>query len=545
VGDRTDAELVTITRGGDSESYGLLVARYQGHVYGLAYSLAANWADAQDIAQETFIRAYINLHQLRDPARFAPWLRRVTFGVAMNWLRAFRPELFRHLQGEVDLEKLEIPDFSPGPPEVVERKELAEAVRRAISSLPPKYRLPLTMFHLDGLSYQKVADFLDIPLGTVQSLIHRARAKLKVLLAPYMPEEAIPMVQEVFNEHKLHPGFAGKVLDGISRIDGPGGWCPKIACYRVLAERFGVDVSLDYLAGVSGVAFRLQMARSGFCPSAPDPGVGFLNDAIACTALGLRMAEVDPRLHAKHDIPEDRHPFRKKIVESIENGLPAVGCIPVGHGAIEWCVIVGYEDDGRRLVCRTALDEGSTHTITEDLPVFVELVEEHGLPVSEDDVVHESLELAVRMARAETAETGQYWAGSAAYEAWIAGLLDDARFDRAEDEEAARLQHGNGWCYVSLMNARDSAAKYLGEIRDGLGQGQRANILRAQAIYTQIAEALKDGKQHVPWQMPSSSSFPQPWTRKMRQAQADVLKQALGWERMAIADIEAALGERN
>jgi len=82
VAEATDGELVGQTRVGDREAYGELVARYQGHVYGLAYSVVDNWAEAQDIAQETFIRAYMNLHQLREPDRFAAWLRRVTFSVA-------------------------------------------------------------------------------------------------------------------------------------------------------------------------------------------------------------------------------------------------------------------------------------------------------------------------------------------------------------------------------------------------------------------------------------------------------------------------------
>jgi RNA polymerase sigma-70 factor (ECF subfamily) len=209
---QTDAELVQVTREGGAEAYGELVARYQGHVYGLAYSFVGQWEDAQDIAQEAFIRAYCNLDQLQDPSRFAPWLRRVTFSVAVNWVKAFRPRLFAQLDGRVDLDSLEIPDFRPGPPEVVEKRELAEAVRRAVESLPAKYRVPLAMFHLNGLSYQKVADFLDIPLGTAKSLISRARAKLKDSLAPYMAEEMTPMVQEVFNEHKLPADFGLRVI---------------------------------------------------------------------------------------------------------------------------------------------------------------------------------------------------------------------------------------------------------------------------------------------------------------------------------------------
>jgi len=218
VPDLDDAELVNRTRSGDRNAYGELVSRYQGHVYGLAYSLVGNWIEAQDIAQETFIRGYTNLDQLRDPARFAAWLRRVAFGVAMNWLKAFRPKLFEKIDGRVDLDRLEVPDFRPGPSGAAQSRELANAVIQAVDSLPPKYRVPLTMFHLDGLSYKKVADFLDIPLGTAQALIHRARAKLKAALSGYSAGDISPMVQEVFNEHKLGPEFTREVIGAVQEF---------------------------------------------------------------------------------------------------------------------------------------------------------------------------------------------------------------------------------------------------------------------------------------------------------------------------------------
>ncbi|NLW49598.1 MAG: sigma-70 family RNA polymerase sigma factor [Candidatus Brocadiaceae bacterium] len=164
--DVTDAELVSRVLSGDQDAYRELVSRYQGHVYGLAYSIVDHWADAQDIAQEVFIRAYSNLDQLRDHTRFAAWLRRVTFGVTMNWLKAFRPGLFRHLGHLSGPDGLDVPDFRPGPPEIAEKKDLADAVLGAVHSLPPRYRIPLTMFHLGWLSYRKVAEFLDVPLGT-------------------------------------------------------------------------------------------------------------------------------------------------------------------------------------------------------------------------------------------------------------------------------------------------------------------------------------------------------------------------------------------
>ena len=214
----SDAELVQSTRTGHPEAYGELVARYQGHVYGLAYSLVGNWAEAQDVAQETFVRAYTNLDQLEDPARFAAWLRRVTFSVTLNWIRAYCPALCEHL-GDLDLDRLELPDFEPGPQEVVERRELAEVVLRAVASLPAKYRVPITMFHLDGLSYQKVADFLDIPLGTAKTLIHRAGPSC-VTRWPLCPGGDHSHGARGFRRAQAAAEFASKVLENVPALNG-------------------------------------------------------------------------------------------------------------------------------------------------------------------------------------------------------------------------------------------------------------------------------------------------------------------------------------
>ncbi|HTL28668.1 MAG TPA: sigma-70 family RNA polymerase sigma factor [Tepidisphaeraceae bacterium] len=223
MGQISDAELVQrVLDSGDAESYGELVRRYQGHVYGLAYSLLGDWAEAQDIAQETFIRAYVNLGQLRDPAKFASWLRRVAFGTCMDWLKTFRPEMWRSLGEPSSEESLRSKlEDSPAPIEQVEKLEMAEAVLEAVKRLPQKYRLPLMMFHLDGLSYEKVAEFLDVPLGTAKSLIHHAKKMLKPALTAYAPDIS-PMVEEVFNEFKLPAAFSERVTmlsDAISRGD--------------------------------------------------------------------------------------------------------------------------------------------------------------------------------------------------------------------------------------------------------------------------------------------------------------------------------------
>jgi hypothetical protein len=190
----------------------------------------------------------------------------------MNWIRAFRPKLYSRLEGQVDLDRLDVPDFRPEPPELAARRELADAVLEAVDALAPKYRVPLTMFHLDGLSYRKVADFLDIPLGTAKSLIHRARRQLRSLLGAYA-EQVSPMVQEVFNEHKLPDEFAERVLEGVPALSWDSGkLCTFIGALEAALAVTEHPHSYTDLMGWSGLAFRIGWYRgddgSLGCPSA-------------------------------------------------------------------------------------------------------------------------------------------------------------------------------------------------------------------------------------------------------------------------------------
>ena len=210
----TDGELVEALRAGNTDAFEELVQRYQAHVYAMAYSLVSNWADAQDITQEVFIRAHSKLEQLREPERFAAWLRPMTFGVAKNWLRAFRPQRYSQISGQTDgASEWDIPDVLPGPSEAAETREITQAVLSAIVSLRAKYRLPLLMFHLDGLGYEKVAAFLELPVGTVKSLINRAQQQLPAALSAVLKGKVEPMVEEALRAYRLPADFARIVND--------------------------------------------------------------------------------------------------------------------------------------------------------------------------------------------------------------------------------------------------------------------------------------------------------------------------------------------
>jgi len=261
----------------------------------------------------------------------------------MNWLKAFRPGLFEYFGSPEDLDRLEIPDFAPGPSEVVEKRELAEAVLQAVASLPPKYRVPLTMFHLDGLSYRKVSDFLDIPLGTTKSLISRARQMLRPALGAYAAETMGKAIEEVFTEHKLPREFVSKVLEGFEKpLWDEGQSSSFMAVLTAAMHAIGEDVSFDYLMGVSGAAFRLQIAQPTWCPSAPSAGVGFNCIDPAMKALGRTLVW----LSAKEDDTEAIKKRREGIVQSINKGHPVL------FGYEECGIIVGYQEGGKKFLYR-------------------------------------------------------------------------------------------------------------------------------------------------------------------------------------------------
>lgn len=211
----SDAELVARARAGDSSAFEALVRHHQGATRALAYALIGDWAEAEDLSQEAFLRAFRNLDLLADPEKFAPWLRRVAFGVCIDWVRSFRPQLYRmELDGGADA-SLDEAASDPSPLERVERKEVTERVMRALAALPLRYRTPLTMYHIDGLSHEKVARALDVPVGTVRSLVARARRKLATVLAAEMTEGRAmrSTTEDVLSEEPLSPRFL-HVLNG-------------------------------------------------------------------------------------------------------------------------------------------------------------------------------------------------------------------------------------------------------------------------------------------------------------------------------------------
>lgn len=183
---RDDATLVALVLAGDQSAFAELVDRYHGEVYYLALRQLRQREDAEDLAQEAFLRAYRALTQY-DPMRpFGAWLYAITARLCIDAhrRRKVRPvSLTRPEEGTAAEEReWEIPDTSEGPEARVERQDEALRLSALVDRLPPDYRLAILLRHSQDLSYEEIAAATGVPLGTVKARIHRARNQLRAWL---------------------------------------------------------------------------------------------------------------------------------------------------------------------------------------------------------------------------------------------------------------------------------------------------------------------------------------------------------------------------
>ncbi len=191
VKDSTEVDLVCRAKAQDTRAFGELVRLYQRRAVSVAYRLVGNSSDAGDVAQDAFVRAYRNLDQLDDPARFGPWLMRVVSNLSLNFRRsrASRPasSLDDSLLDGVDFQKpgrgLRL--ATAGVDEDSQAEELDSALSRALEQLPDQQRLALILFSVEGVPQKEVAEILECSVELVKWNVFQARKKLKELLANY------------------------------------------------------------------------------------------------------------------------------------------------------------------------------------------------------------------------------------------------------------------------------------------------------------------------------------------------------------------------
>jgi RNA polymerase sigma-70 factor (ECF subfamily) len=190
-----DHELVKRVQHGDSAAFDLLVRKYQHRIVALIGRYVADWSECQDVAQETFLRAYRALGNFRGDAQFYTWLHRIAVNTAKNHLVAHNR---RPPTDDIDVGDAE--QFESGlrlrdndtPERELMRQQMEQTVMRAVEALPDELRAAITLREVDGLSYEEIAQRMDCPIGTVRSRIFRAREAIDLELRPLMDTPDAP-----------------------------------------------------------------------------------------------------------------------------------------------------------------------------------------------------------------------------------------------------------------------------------------------------------------------------------------------------------------
>ncbi|NLC61856.1 MAG: RNA polymerase sigma factor RpoE [Gammaproteobacteria bacterium] len=187
-----DNELVKRVQRGDDAAFDLLVRKYQHRIAALIGRYVNDWSECQDIAQETFIRAYRAIGNFRGDAQFYTWLHRIAVNTAKNHLVA----MGRRPPG-ADIDVADAEQFDSGirlrdtdtPEREMMRRQMEQTVLRAVEGLPEELRVAISLREVDGLSYEEIAQRMECPVGTVRSRIFRAREAIDQELKPLMDGE--------------------------------------------------------------------------------------------------------------------------------------------------------------------------------------------------------------------------------------------------------------------------------------------------------------------------------------------------------------------
>jgi RNA polymerase sigma-70 factor (ECF subfamily) len=169
-------------RAGDARAFEELVRAYQHRVFGVALRMLGNRTEAEDIAQEVFLRVHRSIADFRGQAKLSTWLYAIASRLCLNRLAS--GERHRVRAGEDTL--MQLPSADTGAADTLERGERDAALRHAIASLPEERRIVVVLRDVEGLSYDEIAQALDLEPGTVRSRLHRARLDLKDKLERFL-----------------------------------------------------------------------------------------------------------------------------------------------------------------------------------------------------------------------------------------------------------------------------------------------------------------------------------------------------------------------
>jgi RNA polymerase sigma-70 factor (ECF subfamily) len=181
-----DEALVRAFQAGDNNAFDELVLRHKERIFNMCYRFFGDYEEANDSAQEVFMKVYMSLKGFRGESSFSTWLYRITVNICKNKLKSLRYRFKSRTvsigdvyEPEKGSSPLDIADTSLSPADCLETKQRDLLIQRAINALPPPQKMVIVLRHIEGLSYEEIAEVTGFTLGTVKSKIARARLRLR------------------------------------------------------------------------------------------------------------------------------------------------------------------------------------------------------------------------------------------------------------------------------------------------------------------------------------------------------------------------------
>ncbi len=181
----TDIELINRCLSGEQDAFSELVTRYKKLIYSVVYNMISDKQDVNDIAQEVFIRIYKSLDRYNPEYKFSTWSVKIATNLCLDILRKKKIDSI-----SID-EMVNVSNGADTPEVKLIKKEKSELIRQAIADLPEKYRVPILLFHQNGLSYEEITEILNEPMTIVKNRLYRARLMLREKLSSQRKEEVL------------------------------------------------------------------------------------------------------------------------------------------------------------------------------------------------------------------------------------------------------------------------------------------------------------------------------------------------------------------
>ena len=186
----TDHELVVLAQQGSERAYRELLGRYQRPVFSLIYRMVRDREQAEDLAQETFVRVFNNIDRYDPAYKFSSWIFKIATNLTIDWIR--RKELptvsidgsrYATSAEEIESSAITVESGDENPEELLVARELGNEIEEAIGQLRPEYRQAIVLRHIEDRPYEEISQIMALPLGTVKTYIHRGRKELQDMLA--------------------------------------------------------------------------------------------------------------------------------------------------------------------------------------------------------------------------------------------------------------------------------------------------------------------------------------------------------------------------